>query len=86
MPLYEYECENCGHVFEQRHGMNEAPVSSCPACNGTVSQRISGGAGFIIKGSGGGNAGNRGEGCSFETSGRTCCGRDQRCEKPPCES
>ena len=38
MPLYEYECENCGHVFEQRHGMNEAPVSSCPACNGTVSQ------------------------------------------------
>jgi putative FmdB family regulatory protein len=86
MPLYEYECENCGHVFELRHGMNEETVTQCPECHGKTSQKISGGTGFIIKGSGGGNAGNRSGSCSFETSGRTCCGRDQRCEKPPCES
>jgi putative FmdB family regulatory protein len=86
MPVYEYECENCGHVFEQRRGMNEEPASKCPECFGDVSQKISGGSGFIIKGSGGEKTGIQNGSCSFETSGRTCCGRDARCEKPQCES
>ena len=86
MPLYEYECERCGHVFEQQHGMNEEPVSQCPECSGEVFQRISGGSGFIIKGSGGGRINAGSGGCSLETTGRTCCGRDHRCEKPQCES
>ena len=81
MPVYEYECEVCGHVFEYRHGMNEAPVSECPECHGKIYQRISGGSGFIVKGSREQNGG-----CAFETSGKTCCGRDARCEKPQCES
>lgn len=86
MPLYEYECENCGHVFEQRHGMNEEPVSRCPLCFGRISQKISGGTGFIIKGNSLRNSGNGAGSCSLETSGKTCCGRDRRCEKPPCDS
>jgi putative FmdB family regulatory protein len=81
MPIYEYECENCGHVFELRHGIKDAPASQCPECFGKVSQRITGGSGFIIKGSGGENGS-----CLFETSGKTCCGRNDRCEKPQCES
>ncbi|MBN2243911.1 MAG: zinc ribbon domain-containing protein [Acidobacteria bacterium] len=85
MPLYEYECGSCGHAFEQRHGMNEEPVFRCPICGGEVSRKISGGAGFIVKGGSSGRSGNSAGGCSLETSGRTCCGRDHRCQKPPCE-
>jgi len=85
MPLYEYECSSCGHVFERRHGMNEEPVSRCPKCQGEIFQRISGGTGFIIKGSGNGETVGSGSSCSFETSGRTCCGREQKCDKPPCD-
>ncbi len=86
MPLYEYVCAHCGHVFERRHGMSEAPVLKCPECSGPVEQRISGGAGFIVKGGGSGGAAARGGGCSLETTGTTCCGRTARCEKPRCEN
>jgi len=85
MPLYEYECEHCGHVFEHRHGINDDPVSLCPVCGGTVDQRVSGGSGFIIKAGHAGEAGSYGGGCSFENTGKTCCGRDVRCAEPQCE-
>jgi len=86
MPLYEYECDDCGYVFEARHGMSEEPEMKCPECRGPVSLRISGGSGFIIKGGGTDGWRSGGDGCSFETTGKTCCGRDARCEKPQCES
>jgi hypothetical protein len=38
---------------------------------------VSGGAGFIVKGSGKGK-----NGCSLEATGTTCCGRNERCGKP----
>jgi putative FmdB family regulatory protein len=86
MPLYEYECEYCGNVFELRRGINDAPATQCPECSGKISQRISGGSGFIIKGSSRGRNESQNGICSLETSGKTCCGRDSRCEKPNCES
>lgn len=84
MTTYEYECNACGRRFERRQAMTEAPIAECPACGGDVRRLISGGAGFILKGAGHGGTGEGGDGCSFETSGKTCCGRDDRCGKPPC--
>jgi putative FmdB family regulatory protein len=84
MPTYEYECRACGRRFEEQQGMNEPPLKNCPKCGGDVQRLISGGSGFIMKG---GNAGRlgRGEGaCSLESEGHTCCGRTERCGKPPC--
>ena len=52
MPTYEYRCEDCGHEFEAFQRMTEAPVKKCPVCSGQVKRIISGGAGFIFKGSG----------------------------------
>jgi putative FmdB family regulatory protein len=41
MPLYEYECGNCGHLFERLRAMNE-DAPACPTCESDrVMRRIS---------------------------------------------
>ena len=37
MPLYEYECDACGHRFEIIHQkFSDPPAASCPSCGGPV--------------------------------------------------
>lgn len=50
MPLYEYRCTNCHHVFEKFHEVGGHP-GPCPNCGGTP-QRIFTSVGLIFKGSG----------------------------------
>ncbi len=53
MPTYEYECENCGHAFEEFQAMSDKPLKKCPKCAKLKLQRLIGaGAGIIFKGSG----------------------------------
>jgi len=52
MPTYEYECEACGHLFSVLQKMTDDPLETCPVCGGKVQRLVSGGAGFIFKGSG----------------------------------
>ena len=53
MPTYDYECRECGQIFESFHGMNESPRIACKRCNSTDTfKKISGGAGIHFKGSG----------------------------------
>src|SRR4030095_12114433 len=53
MPIYEYQCSNCGHTLEELQSMSEAPLVKCPNCGKDTLQRlIGGGAGLIFKGSG----------------------------------
>ena len=53
MPTYEYECENCGHAFEQFQSMTAKPTRVCPECGKRKVKRLIGaGAGLIFKGSG----------------------------------
>jgi putative FmdB family regulatory protein len=85
MPTYEYECHTCGRQFEVRQGMTDAPLEECPECHGRLRRLVSGGAGFILKGKDSGRAGSQGQACSREQGGGTCCGRDTRCDRPPCE-
>jgi putative FmdB family regulatory protein len=84
MPTYEYVCEKCGFRFERRQAITEAPVSECPECRGNVRRLVSGGVGFIAKGSDRGRVDQRVGECSLEQTGKTCCGLDERCGKPPC--
>jgi putative FmdB family regulatory protein len=51
MPLYEYECEECGVRFERRQRMSEDPVEICPDCGGKVHRLIQP-VGIVFKGSG----------------------------------
>jgi putative FmdB family regulatory protein len=34
MPLYEYECGNCGKRFEKIEKVNSASLRKCPKCGG----------------------------------------------------
>lgn len=52
MPTYEYECRECGHIFEVFQSITADPVKECPKCNGKVRRLIGTGIGLIFKGSG----------------------------------
>ena len=32
MPTYDYQCEECGHIFEEIHSMSETYEDGCPKC------------------------------------------------------
>ena len=41
MPLYEYECDDCGHRFELIRKFSDPPLTACPACAGRVRKLVS---------------------------------------------
>ena len=51
MPIYEYECQDCGVRFERIQHMSDDPVAVCPECCGEV-HRVFHPVGIIFKGSG----------------------------------
>ena len=80
MPTYGYECEKCGHEFEEFQAMSDPQVETCPECQGPVRRLIAAGAGLIFKGSGG--SGDVRPSCG---AARACCGRDTPCDERPCD-
>ena len=52
MPLYEYECDHCGHVFEKIQSMHDLPIQLCPNCGTSPVRKLFHPAGIIFKGSG----------------------------------
>jgi putative FmdB family regulatory protein len=51
MPIYEYECEKCGHRFEKIQKFSDAPPDTCPKCGGALHKMQSAPA-FQFKGTG----------------------------------
>jgi len=51
MPIYEYQCDACGIIFEARQKFSDAPLESCTECSGKVQKMISR-TGFALKGGG----------------------------------
>ncbi len=53
MPIYEYECEKCGGVFELIHAVSAPLPKKCETkgCKGKPRRMVSAG-GFILKGDG----------------------------------
>ncbi len=41
MPIYEYECLQCGQRTERLQRMDEPPLAACPACGGPVKKLFS---------------------------------------------
>lgn len=52
MPIYEYECRNCGYEFEEMQRITADPISICPSCGEPQAQRIISKTSFVLKGSG----------------------------------
>jgi len=70
MPIYEYKCEACGQRKEMLQGSAEKPSLKCTHCGSTDFKKLISAA-FVSSG-------------LRENKGKTCCGRDERCETPPC--
>jgi putative FmdB family regulatory protein len=51
MPIYEYECQDCGQRFERVQHFTDPPVEVCPACGGLV-RRVIQPVGIIFRGPG----------------------------------
>jgi len=51
MPIYLYQCDECGLRFERLQRMSEEPLTECPECEGTI-HRVIQPVGIIFKGSG----------------------------------
>lgn len=87
MPTYDYKCDACGYQFEKFQQMTDEPLHKCPECGGEVRRLLGTGAGVIFKGSGfyQNDYAHKSSGSSPRCgSGQTCCGREERCDTPPC--
>jgi putative FmdB family regulatory protein len=51
MPLYEYQCDSCGHRFEVIRKFSDPPIDACPKCGSAVRKLMSSPA-IQFKGSG----------------------------------
>lgn len=52
MPIYEYQCQACGHAFEALQKFADEALKDCPACSQTMLQKRVSAAGFRLKGGG----------------------------------
>ena len=71
MPVYDYKCRQCGQVCELFLRSQDERRVKCPNCGGESLERLV--SAFSVLGSGTGE-------------GSTCCGRDTRCDTPPCSA
>jgi len=51
MPLYEYECTQCGQVEEVLQKFSDKPLKKCRTCSGSLRKLISNSS-FHLKGTG----------------------------------
>lgn len=52
MPIYEYECQECGHHHEVLQKISEDPLKTCPVCKADALKKLISAAGFRLSGSG----------------------------------
>lgn len=69
MPIYAYRCGDCDAMFEVL--VRGGDTVACPHC-GSVSLNKLPSAPIMLSGR------------TARPAGRTCCGREERCDAPPC--
>ena len=52
MPIYEYQCEACGHALEALQRLSDPLLVDCPACAKPALKKHISAAGFRLKGGG----------------------------------
>jgi putative FmdB family regulatory protein len=72
MPIFEYSCPECGAVQEALVLGEYAGPAHCNRCGAGPLERVLSAPSAMT-------AYNR-------PKGHTCCGREERCETPPCSS
>ena len=52
MPIYEYQCQACGHQLEVLQKVSDAPLKKCPECGKPRLQKLLSAPSFRLKGGG----------------------------------
>ena len=52
MPVYTYQCENCGVRFERSQRFTDQPLVRCPECSKNTLRKVFTPVGIVFKGSG----------------------------------
>ena len=71
MAIFEYVCDGCGKVSEALVYPGDEEPTRCPHCGGRGLTRLISAPSVVKSGSG-------------PQGGRTCCGKTERCDTPPC--
>jgi putative FmdB family regulatory protein len=69
MPIYEYRCCECATTFDVL--VRGSDAVACPQCGSSSLDKLLS-APVTLSGQ------------TARPAGRTCCGREERCEAPPC--
>jgi putative FmdB family regulatory protein len=72
MPIYEYRCRSCGSTSEIWEGVGtRSDTRVCKRCGGGELEKVLS-VSYTMK--------------NPRPKGSTCCGRQERCDTPPCSS
>ena len=52
MPIYTYQCDNCGVRFERQQTFSDQPLTRCPECSKKTLRKVYTPVGIVFKGSG----------------------------------
>ena len=52
MPIYEYQCQECGHKLEAMQRITEDPLKTCPSCSKDRLKKLISKVAFQLKGTG----------------------------------
>jgi putative FmdB family regulatory protein len=52
MPIYEYQCKDCGNRLEALQKISDAPLQECPACHQLGLTKLVSASSFRLKGGG----------------------------------
>ena len=52
MPIYEYKCDACGHIFDTLQKISESPLTRCPECGKDALKKLVSSPAFRLKGGG----------------------------------
>jgi putative FmdB family regulatory protein len=71
VPIYDFRCRGCGATSELLLPDGDTDKARCPECGSDRVEKLLSAFNTAKSRSG--------------TPGQTCCGRQERCDKPPCE-
>lgn len=52
MPIYEYECRQCGHTLDILQKISDDPLTVCPKCDAKSLTKLVSAPNFKLKGTG----------------------------------
>jgi putative FmdB family regulatory protein len=82
VPIYEYQCPDCGYQFEQLQKISDEPIRVCPNCAQAHVKKLVSQTSFVLKGGGWYKDHYGLKGKSEGAKDSTSTGGDKTAEKP----